>query len=142
GLVVAWGGDRCRIEPPHVVDVLRFPDLTRVPGTPPFVLGVMNHRGRILPVLDIQRLLGTAETIATSGSRVVTVEVGGMSFGILAGAVAGSIRVGADEVAPAAAGLAGVGASVDRGVTAEMVAILDVDALVRDPRMVVNEEVG
>ncbi len=141
-LVFSLGGDRCGIETAHVVDVLRFTDLTRVPGTPPFVLGVMNHRGRILPVLDIQRLLGTAETTATAGSRVLTVEAGGMAFGILANAVAGSIRVGAEELAPPPAGLAGVGASVVRGVTAEMIAILDVDALVRDPRMVVNEEVG
>jgi len=141
-LVFSLGGDRCGIETVHVVDVLRFTDLTRVPDTPPFVLGVMNHRGRILPVLDIQRLLGTAQTSATSGNRVLTVEAGGMSFGILANAVVGSVRVGAEELAPPPAGLAGVGASVVRGVTAEMIAILDVDALVRDPRMVVNEEVG
>jgi len=141
-LVFSLGGERHGIETAQVVDVRRFAHLTRVPGTPPFVLGVMNHRGRILSVLDIQRLLGTAETTATSGSRVLTVEAGGMSFGILADAVAGSIRVGAEELAPPPAGLAGVGASVIRSVTADMVAILDLDALVRDPRMVVNEEVG
>jgi purine-binding chemotaxis protein CheW len=141
-LVFSLGGERCGIETAYIVDVLRFADLTRVPGTPPFVLGVMNHRGRVLPVLDIQRLLGTAETTATSGSRVLTVEAGGMSFGILADAVAGRIRVGAEELAPPPAGRVGVGASVVRGVTDEMVAILDVDALVRDPRILVNDEVG
>jgi purine-binding chemotaxis protein CheW len=140
-LVFSLGGERYGIETAHVVDVVRFAGLTRVPGTPPFVLGVMNHRGRILPVLDIKRLLGTAETNATSGSLVLTVEAGGMSFGILANAVAGSIRVGAEELAPPPAGLLGVAASVIRGVTAEMVAILDLDALVRDPRIVVNDEV-
>jgi purine-binding chemotaxis protein CheW len=141
-LVFSLGGSRYGIEATHLVDVLRFTDPTRVPGTPPFVLGVMNHRGRILPVLDIQRLLGTTETTPTSGSRVLTVEAGGMSFGILADAVAGSIRVGAEELAPPPAGRVGAGASVIRGVTDDMVAILDVDALVRDPRIVVNEEVG
>jgi purine-binding chemotaxis protein CheW len=141
-LVFSLGGSRYGIETTHVVDVLRFADPTRVPGTPPFVLGVMNHRGRILPVLDLQRLLGTADTTATSGSRVLTVEAGGMSFGILADAVEGSIHVGAGDLAPTPAALVSGSASVIRGVTAEMIAILDVDALVRDPRILVNEEVG
>ena len=141
-LVFSLGGERCGIETAHVVDLRRLTDLTRVPGTPPFVLGVMNHRGRIVPVLDLQRLLGTGETTAATGSRVLTVEAGGMSFGILADAVEGSIRVGAEELAPPPAPRVSGGASVIRGITADMVAILDLDALVRDPRIVVNEEVG
>jgi purine-binding chemotaxis protein CheW len=140
-LVFSLGGERWAIETAHVVDVLRFTDLTRVPCTPPFVLGVMNRQGRILPVLDLEKLLGRGETTAAA-SRVLTVEAGGMWFGILADAVAGTIRVGAEELAPPPARLVGGGPSVIRGVTAEMVAILDVDALVGDPRIVVNEEVG
>lgn len=141
-VLFSLGGERYGIETGHVVDVLRSPELTRVPCTPPFVLGVMNHRGRILPVLDLKRLLGGAEAGAAAESRVVTVEAGGLSFGILADAVVGSLQVGAEELAPPPAGLVAGGSSVIRGVTAEMVAVLDVDALVRDPRMVVDEEVG
>ena len=141
-LVFSLGAERYGIETTCVVDVLRFTELTRVPCTPPFVLGVVNHRGRIVPVLDLQRLLGTAgaET-STAEGRIVTVEAGGMTFGILAAAVTGSIRIGADVLAPARSAV-GSGPSLVRGVTAEMVAVLDVDALVHDPRIVVNEEVG
>ncbi len=141
-LVLSLGAERYGIETVHVIDVLRLPELTRVPCTPPFLLGVINHRGRIVPVLDLQRLLGRAGSGATAESRVVTVEAGGMTFGIVAAAVAGSIRVGAGDLAPPPPALVGSGPSLVRAVTAEMVAVLDVDALVRDPRIVVNEQVG
>jgi purine-binding chemotaxis protein CheW len=139
--VFSIGDERYGIETARVIEVLGFTELTRVPCTPPFVLGVVNHRGRIVPVLDLQRLFGGAGSDATAEGRVVTVEAGGMTFGILAAAVTGSIRIGADDLAPAPAAPVG-GSSLVRGVTAEMVAVLDVDALVRDPRIVVNEEVG
>ena len=141
-LVFSLGGSRYGIETTHVVDVLRFAHLTRVPGTPPFVLGVMNHRGRILPVLDLQRLLGTADTTAAACSRVLTLEMSGMSFGILVDGVEGGIYDAPEELAPPPAALVRGGTSLVRGVTAEMIAVLDVDALVRDPRILVNEEVG
>lgn len=141
-LVFSLGAERYGIETACVVDVLRSPELTRVPCTPPFVLGVVNHRGRIVPVLDLQRLFRRAGPGAPAESRVVTVEARGMSFGILAAAVTGSIRIGADDLAPPPAALVGSGSSLVRGVTADMVAVLDVDALVRDSRIVVDEEVG
>lgn len=140
-LVFSLGAERYGIETTCVIDVLRFTELTRVPCTPPLVLGVVNHRGRIVPVLDLQRVFGGAGSGASAESRVVTVEAGGMTFGILAAAVTGSIRIGADDLAPPPAAPVGSGSSPVRGVTADMVAVLDVDALVRDSRMVVNEEV-
>jgi purine-binding chemotaxis protein CheW len=39
-------------------EVVNVPALTRVPGAPPHMLGVFAHRGEILPVVDLSRLLG------------------------------------------------------------------------------------
>ncbi len=80
-LVFSLGGERYGIEAAHVVDVLRLRELTPVPGTPPFVLGVMNHRGRIVAVLDLPKLLELPGHGSAEDSRVVAVEAGGMSFG-------------------------------------------------------------
>ena len=141
-MVFSFSGERYGIETAHVLEVIPLRGLTPVPGTPLFVLGVVNHRGRILPVLDLRRLFELADQGNPDGGRVVAVEAGGMTFGIFADAVVGIIRLGADEVAPPPATLAGDRRALIRGVTGEMVAVLDLEALARDPRITVNEEVG
>lgn len=141
-LVFSLAGERYAVETAHVVEVLPLRGLTPVPCTPPLVLGVVNHRGRILPVLDFRRLFQLAGGEVTEGSRVVAVEAGGMAFGVFAEAVAGTVRIGAQGLAPPPAGLTGAHQAFIRGVTGEMVAVLDLAALVRDPRITVKDEAG
>ena len=141
-LVFSVGAERYGIETDHVVEVIPLRELTPVPCTPASILGVVNHRGRILPVLDLRRLFDLADQGVAEGSRVVAVEARGMTFGIFAGAVTGTVRVGVEEVAPSPATSAADRQGLIRGVTGEMVAVLDLDALSRDPRITVNEEVN
>jgi len=141
-LVFSVGAERYGIETDHVVEVIPLRELTPVPCTPASILGVVNHRGRILPVLDLRRLFDLADQGVAEGSRVVAVEARGMTFGIFAGAVTGTVRVAGDEVAPSPATSAADRQGLIRGVTGEMVAVLDLDALSRDPRITVNEEVN
>ena len=142
-LVFSVGAERYGIETDHVVEVIPLRELTPVPCTPASILGVVNHRGRILPVLDLRRLFDLADQGVAEGSRVVAVEARGMTFGIFAGAVTGTVRVGgADDGALSPATSAADRQGLIRGVTGEMVAVLDLDALSRDPRITVNEEVN
>lgn len=141
-LVFSLAGERYGIETAHVLEVVPLRGLTPVPSTPSWILGVVNHRGRILPVLDLRRLFELAGQGIPEGSRIVAVEGGGMTFGIFADGVTGIIRLGADEVVPPPVSLAGDRRAFIRGVTAGMVGVLDLESLARDPRITVNEEVG
>src|SRR5690606_25582005 len=60
-LVVRLGADRWSIPVAAVIEVLRGQTLTRVPGADPVVLGLVNHRGRVLTVGDPARALGVAD---------------------------------------------------------------------------------
>jgi purine-binding chemotaxis protein CheW len=141
-LVFSLAGERYGIEMIHGLEVLPLRDLMPVPGTPSFVLGVMNHRGRILPVLDVRGLFELAGRGVPEGSRVLAVEAGGMTFGVFAEAVIGTVTVGAHELAPPPVILPADRQAFLRGVTGEMVAVLDLEVLARDPRITVNDEVG
>lgn len=140
-LVFSLAGERYGIELSHVLEVIPLRELTPMPCTPPFVLGVVNHRGRILPVLDFRRLLDLADQGIAEGSKVIAVDAGGMSFGIFADAVSGVERIGADKVAPARATMAGDRQTFLLGVTSEMVAVLDLEKIVLDKKIVVHEQV-
>jgi len=139
-LVFSLAGERYGIETTYVLEVIPLRELTPVPCTPPVILGVVNHRGHILPVLDLRRLFELPGQGVTEGGQVVAVEAGGMTFGVFTDSVAGTIRVAADKIALPPVTLTGDRHAFIRGVTGEMIAVLDFEALARDPRIVVNQE--
>jgi purine-binding chemotaxis protein CheW len=140
-LEFALGAERYAMEIAHVAEVLPMRDLTPVPCTPSFVLGVTNYRGQILPVLDFRRLLGASGQPGGEEGRIVVTDAGRMRFGILADSVSGVRQVAARAIAPPPAVLAGDRQVFLAGVTADLVAVLDVEKLVSGKRILVHEEV-
>jgi purine-binding chemotaxis protein CheW len=140
-LVFSLGKEGYGIDTASVLDVIRVHGLTPLPCVPDFVMGVIHHRGRILPVLDLRRLLGLEGRQVGETGCVVSLEVRAMSFGILADTVTGIVRAAAEELAPPPSGGGGGRRTLLRGVTKDRVAVLDVEALAADTRLVINEEV-
>ncbi len=141
-LVFALDGERYGIETAHVLGMIPLRGLVPVPSAPSFVLGLVNHRGQALPVLDLRGLFERAGERAGEGSRVVVVQAGAMNFGVLAEEAAGIVRVSAEELAhPASPPRAGRQPFL-RGVTRDLIGILDLGALSRDPRIAAGEGAG
>ena len=92
GLVVRVAGTRWFIPVTGVIEVLREAVVARVPGTPPAVRGMVNHRGRVLTVADPIRALGLSGD--TGGEvDVVVVDAGGHRFAV---AVDGVVELAAE----------------------------------------------
>ena len=104
-VVVRLGGCRYGLAMPDVAEVGRPPSLTRVPGLPAWVVGVANWRGRVLAVLDVRGLLGgRVEPVGRAG-RMVVLNRGAVSVGLLVEGVEGALDVDLDAVEPALAHL-------------------------------------
>jgi purine-binding chemotaxis protein CheW len=83
-----------------VREVSRVGDITRVPQAPEHIRGVMNLRGRILPVLELRTRLGHAPLVPGPKARVVVAEVHGRVLGLLVDAVAQVLKIPSDRVVP------------------------------------------
>jgi len=140
-LVFSLAGERYGIAAASVVEVIPLRELVRMPGTPRVVLGIVNHRGRILPVLDLRRVFELTGEGVGEESRVVAAESGGSTFGLFAETVAGVVSVDAEELHRRPAAPTGGRETFILAVTSDMVAVLDLEALARDPRITVNEEI-
>ncbi|WP_421695976.1 chemotaxis protein CheW [Aestuariivirga sp.] len=94
-------GDESYAIPIEAVDeIMRMPEsLTRLPGAPDFVAGLMNLRGKALPVID-QRQRFSVKTKGKRG-RVIVVTVGELQLGFIVDAVSQILSVPASEVMPA-----------------------------------------
>ncbi len=85
--------------------VLTPQPITQVPNVPAYVRGVMNLRGRILPVLDLRARFGLPPLPADDAkqSRIVIVEAGGQAAGLVVDGVSEVLRIDDSAIEPAAA---------------------------------------
>ncbi|HEV2889546.1 MAG TPA: chemotaxis protein CheW [Frankiaceae bacterium] len=98
-VVVRLGGGRFALPMDAVAEVGRTPAVTRVPGTPSWVSGVVNWRGRILGILDLRELLGVERADAGEG-RLVVLQHHGTAVGVVAERVDGVIEVDRETLEP------------------------------------------
>lgn len=89
GLGFALGEQQYVAPQDDVREVLEMPKLTRVPRAKPWLMGVANVRGDLLPVLDLGRLLGREQTRLTDDSRVVVLNDDDVPAGFLVDDVVG-----------------------------------------------------
>ncbi|MBX9736292.1 MAG: chemotaxis protein CheW [Phycisphaerales bacterium] len=84
-----------------VQEINRMMALTRVPSSPPEVEGVINLRGKIIPVVDLRRRFGLPSAERSAQSRIVVVEVHGRVIGFVVDRVSEVLRISRSIVEPA-----------------------------------------
>jgi purine-binding chemotaxis protein CheW len=133
--------ERYAIESSYVREVHPLKELTPLPGTPPFVLGIINVRGRILSVVDIKKFFDLPEKGLTDLNKVIILQSDEMEFGVLADVILGVRTIPLGELQPSLPTLTGIREDYLRGVTGERVVILDAEKLLSDPKMIVHQDV-
>ena len=105
-LRVMVGRDSYALELLRVQEVVRVVPIVAMRGAKPSVLGVMNLRGRIVPVFDLGLWLGTGQVEAGEQSRIVVVERDDELVGVLVSAVEDVVTLGRDRIEPPVQGSA------------------------------------
>ncbi|HEU5124412.1 MAG TPA: chemotaxis protein CheW [Verrucomicrobiae bacterium] len=129
------------VENCYVTGVSPLTDLTPLPCTPSFILGIVNVRGRILPVLDLKKFFDLPEEGLTDLHRVILIRGNDLELGLLADVVMGVRSVASDSLQPSLATLTGIRSDYLKGVTAERLVVLDLARILSDPKIIVHEEV-
>jgi len=106
GVVVRFGAGRYAVPMSAIAEVGRVARMTRVPGVPPWIAGVSNWRGRILPIVDVRPLIGVPATELRDDARVVVTGDDTVSVGLLVESVEGvaTLPAGELEAPPATVG--------------------------------------
>ncbi len=84
-----------------VQEINRMMELTRVPQSPPEIEGVINLRGKIIPVIDLRKRFNMAVSKHGNDSRIIVVEVLGRVLGFIVDRVHEVLRINSDIVEPA-----------------------------------------
>jgi len=133
--------ERYAVESRYVREVYPLENLTPLPCTPGFVLGIVNVRGEILSVIDLKKFFDLPEKGLTDLNKVIVLQSGNMLFGILADAIVGVRHIPMTDIQPSLPTLTGVREEYLKGVTAERLVILDAEKLLTDEGIIVQEKV-
>ena len=76
-----------------VQEINRMSQITKVPNTPDFIEGVINLRGRIIPVIDLRVKLGMTRKDHGKNTRIVVVELKGQTIGFIVDEVSEVLRI-------------------------------------------------
>lgn len=115
-----------------VQEIIRIMEITRVPRSPEFVEGVINLRGRVIPIVDLRRRFGLAAIAHDKDTRIIVIELNSLVVGFIVDAVSEVLRIPADTVEPAPPVAAGVDSEYISGVGKlqdRLLILLDLDKL-------------
>ncbi len=123
------GSEEFGVDILKVIEIIRTMEITKVPKAPAFVEGVINLRGLVIPIIDLRRRFGLAEKAGDSDTRIIVIEINGMSVGFVVDSVSEVLRIPANTVEPAPPVVAGVDSDYISGVGKVEDILLDLDKL-------------
>ena len=118
-----------------VQEIIRVPELARVPLSPGSLLGLANLRGKVLPIINLRRIFGLADVEDTDATRALVINLG-TPLGFVVDRVTSVIAVDEEEIEPAS----NVGSSINsnlltgviRRSDAKMIMVLDFGRLIEN----------
>jgi purine-binding chemotaxis protein CheW len=140
-LAFCLAGETYGVETCHVREVCQLKDLTAIPCTPPFIAGVMNLRGQILAIVDLCKFFELPARGLTELNRLIVLRDGDDEVGLLADSVDGVRPVAVSDLQEGLSTLTGIRERFLKGITSQMLAVLDGRRLLADVGLKVNEQV-
>ncbi len=81
-----------------VREIVRVPEITSVPSAPDLIEGVINLRGKIIPVMDLRKRFGQTEIISDKKNRILVVELENKLIGLIVNAASEVLKIPPSEV--------------------------------------------
>jgi len=123
-------GEHYAIETNVVREAITIHEITPIPGTPSHLLGVMNVRGRIIPVVDLKQFLGMEREGIEHATRAIILERGFYEIAFIPDALLPIQWIPGTQVKPAPATLKGLGAELLLGVMEDATILVDGDQMI------------
>ena len=120
------------IEITKIREIILVGEITRVPETPHYIKGLINLRSSVIPVIDLRARFSLAENELSQDSRIMVLNVGRRTIGIVVDSVNEVLRVSQEQISPAPPTVTSLGNQYMTGLVRleeQLLILLDVDRL-------------
>ena len=126
-------------------EIIGLMDITTVPQTPDYMKGVINLRGKVIPVIDLRKKFSMQEEVHTQETCVIVVEVNGSSIGLIVDSVSEVSDITGEEIENAPSFGQGIDTSFIMGlgkVKDKIIILLDIDTVLSTEELEMVEELA
>jgi len=137
------GEETYGIEITKIREIILMGQITQIPETPHYIKGLINLRSTVIPVIDLRARFGLAGGDQTDESRIMVLNVGNRTIGIVVDAVSEVLRVSGDQISEAPPTVASLGNEYMTGLVRlkeQLLILLDVDKLFGEERLAEMDE--
>lgn len=99
-----------------VQEINRMMTITRIPNAPDFVEGVINLRGKIIPIVDLRKKLGFPSKEYDKSTRIIVIELEGIVLGFIVDSVSEVLRIPSNTIEPPPSIIRGIESEFIEGV--------------------------
>ncbi|MBF0506822.1 MAG: chemotaxis protein CheW [Nitrospirae bacterium] len=127
------GGEEYAVDILKVQEINRMKEITKVPNAPSCVEGVINLRGKVMPVIDLRKKFGLESKENDAQSRIMIMDVQGITMGLVVDGVSEVLRIPSDIVDPTPPMASEAGAEFIMGIAKleeRLIILLDMDRLI------------
>ncbi len=94
------GKEEFALEIEHVREIIRYPEIVKVPNVPAYVSGVISLRDALMPIIDLRIKLDTGNNEISDSTRVIVVDVNKIRIGLVVDRVYEVTRISKDSILP------------------------------------------
>jgi len=126
-----------------VREIVRVPEITSVPNAPDTIEGVINLRGKIIPVMDLRKRFGHAEIQPDKKNRILVVELDNKLIGLMVHSASEVLKIPPSDIESPGSVFADADSSYVTGVgklNGRLIILLDISKLLHRPELKKLEE--
>jgi purine-binding chemotaxis protein CheW len=116
----------------NVQEINRITEITQVPNAPFYVEGVINLRGKVMPVINLRKKFGLEDKETDDTSRIIIMDIQGVTNGLVVDSVSEVLRIPADIVEPPPPMSSDISSNFIKGVAKledRLIILIDIDML-------------
>jgi purine-binding chemotaxis protein CheW len=126
------GNEEYAVDILSVQEINRITEITKVPNSPDYVEGVINLRGKVIPVINLRKKFGQEEKETDDTSRIIIMEIQNITNGLIVDSVSEVLRIPSSTIEPAPPMSSGVSSTYIKGIAkleSRLIILIDLDKL-------------
>jgi purine-binding chemotaxis protein CheW len=127
------GSEQYGVDILKVQEINRMTEIAKVPNAPAYVEGVINLRGRVIPVISLRKRFGFEEKESDEKSRIIIMDIQGITIGVIVDSVSEVLRIPSNTVDPAPNVTTEMGTEFIKGIAKledRLIILIDMDLLI------------